>query len=392
MARKTEIHSSLVDTLVPIDAGGGCPICVTAAILKPDRWGRKRVVSGRGLTQEEAFERCMSEAAERSSAVFDPNMTIVRASAADIDGEAVEPDSLLLISGHQYQSAADWNSIVEADQRLPAKFDRERIIPWVRSRCGTMLPAAHCFLGYPGALDEGFPVPDSSGLACGETADQAAEHALLELAERDAVAIWWYGRIHRPTMHLNRDKISILQHFEEWVKKSNRRFWLLDLTHDLGIFVAAAVTCNVAGRDISLGFGAGLTAERAAVAAIGELVQFDVTKRLQAQSLAPGLLAWCASADVAEHPYVRPHDVARQPNATARETVKKLLADRGLQVCILDMPDSTDGLKAVRAVLPGFRPIWPRFAPGRLYDVPQNLGWTVSKITEIDLNPVPILY
>jgi hypothetical protein len=33
------------------------------------------------------------------------------------------------------------------------------------------------------------------------------------------------------------------------------------------------------------------------------------------------------------------------------------------------------------------RPFWPRFAPGRLYDVPVALGWLPRATEEEDLNP-----
>ncbi|WP_441293212.1 hypothetical protein ACSRUE_22460 [Sorangium sp. KYC3313] len=41
--------------------------------------------------------------------------------------------------------------------------------------------------------------------------------------------------------------------------------------------------------------------------------------------------------------------------------------------------------------MPGLRHFWPRFGPGRLYDVPVRLGWLERANREEDLNPVPLV-
>jgi ribosomal protein S12 methylthiotransferase accessory factor len=38
--------------------------------------------------------------------------------------------------------------------------------------------------------------------------------------------------------------------------------------------------------------------------------------------------------------------------------------------------------------VPGLRHFWPRFAPGRLYDVPVRLGWIARPLAEDELNPI----
>jgi ribosomal protein S12 methylthiotransferase accessory factor len=42
----------------------------------------------------------------------------------------------------------------------------------------------------------------------------------------------------------------------------------------------------------------------------------------------------------------------------------------------------------MKAIVPGLRHFWARFAPGRLYDVPVALGWLDAPTAEADLNPV----
>jgi ribosomal protein S12 methylthiotransferase accessory factor len=40
--------------------------------------------------------------------------------------------------------------------------------------------------------------------------------------------------------------------------------------------------------------------------------------------------------------------------------------------------------------VPGSRHFWPRYAPGRLYDVPVSMGWRQSPLSEDELNPLAL--
>jgi ribosomal protein S12 methylthiotransferase accessory factor len=58
---------------------------------------------------------------------------------------------------------------------------------------------------------------------------------------------------------------------------------------------------------------------------------------------------------------------------------------------VVDQTRPDVGLPVVKVIIPGMRPFWPRFAPGRLYDVPVRLGWRRQAAEEEDLNPVPFV-
>ena len=397
-----KVHGIIEKILEP-EVGAGCPIRIAAAILKPDRWGVKRVVSGRGLTREEAASRCQSEAKERQAAIYDEDRDITRGSPANFGVSAIDPQSLLLISDQQYASAHEWNSHFNAPHQLPPRLDRNRSIAWVTARSlvdGSMkrVPAACCFLGYPQAMAEGFPIPDSNGLASGDRLEDATERALLETIERDAVSIWWYGRVKRPAMDFGGEELALWRAFEDWMHRSDRKFWILDLTHDLGFPVAAAVSSNMGGSDLAFGFAAARTKAAAANAAMGELVQFEVTKSIQSRAHGGppvGFVAWCASASLDDHGFILPSIgvAARGFAPLAPDAVSvDLIKDKNLDVLVVDLTRKELNTKVVRVLVPGLRPIWPRFAPGRLYDVPFELGWHSSRLNETELNPIHILY
>jgi ribosomal protein S12 methylthiotransferase accessory factor len=69
-----------------------------------------------------------------------------------------------------------------------------------------------------------------------------------------------------------------------------------------------------------------------------------------------------------------------------------LARDRDLETLIVDLTRPDVGLPVVKVIIPGLRPFWARFAPGRLYDVPSAMGWTAARLSEQELNPAFILF
>jgi hypothetical protein len=66
--------------------------------------------------------------------------------------------------------------------------------------------------------------------------------------------------------------------------------------------------------------------------------------------------------------------------------LKTIVENKGMEVLVLDQTRPDIGLPVVKVIVPELRHFWPRFAPGRLYDVPAPLGW----LTEEQLNPIMI--
>lgn len=68
-----------------------------------------------------------------------------------------------------------------------------------------------------------------------------------------------------------------------------------------------------------------------------------------------------------------------------------ILEQAGLDVLAMDSSWPGLDFACARVVVPGLRHFWARFAPGRLYDIPVQLGWQRQATTEADLNPIPFL-
>ena len=61
-----------------------------------------------------------------------------------------------------------------------------------------------------------------------------------------------------------------------------------------------------------------------------------------------------------------------------------------MEMIVLDQTRPEIGLPVVKVIVPGLRHFWARFAPGRLYDVPDRLGWLAAPTPEEELNPIPM--
>ena len=74
----------------------------------------------------------------------------------------------------------------------------------------------------------------------------------------------------------------------------------------------------------------------------------------------------------------------------AVEHCRKLVEARGMDMLVLDQTRPDIGLPVAKVFVPGLRHFWARFAPGRLYDVPVQLGWLDQPTPESELNPFPM--
>jgi ribosomal protein S12 methylthiotransferase accessory factor len=67
-----------------------------------------------------------------------------------------------------------------------------------------------------------------------------------------------------------------------------------------------------------------------------------------------------------------------------------LVERAGMEMLVLDQTRPEVGLPVAKVIVPGLRHFWARLAPGRLYDVPVQLGWLARPLAEHELNPIPM--
>ena len=158
----------------------------------------------------------MAEAFERYSGVFRADEIRKRATVAEMEAEGLEvlePDRVLLFSDAQYEKRAEINALGNSFQIVPEPFDREQPADWSPMWAPTSdrfvwLPTGLLYYSYNKLAPHDTPnrmayYADSNGCAAGNSREEAALQALLELVERDAVATWWYNQVQRPKVELD---------------------------------------------------------------------------------------------------------------------------------------------------------------------------------------------
>ena len=73
------------------------------------------------------------------------------------------------------------------------------------------------------------------------------------------------------------------------------------------------------------------------------------------------------------------------------ERCRALVEAKGMEFLVLDQTRPDVGMPVVRVIVPGMRHFWERFAPGRMYDVPVNMGYRTRPLAESELNAAPVI-
>lgn len=360
------------------------------AAMTRDATGRARLLgAGRGLTRDSALASCLGEVAERRAASRRDGLAVAEGSARDLPGPAVAANRLWCFSQWQLTTGPHPAEGLSAAAWAATRATIRACRSWCRAR--TEPGGAPAFVPLAAVLlAEGSPC-DSNGLAAGADRQAAERAALLELAERDAVAIWWYGRVARPPVALTALDAAGAWKLRGWLERRARRCWLLDLTNDLGIPVVAALSSLPDGSGIAYGFAAGRALPSAALAATLELLQSEISLDLaarraarmgQAEGPAGRFLLWSREADARRLPFLLPDPALAAPPGRDGEPAGLIAAGLGAPVLLVDLDRPGDARPVVRAFAPGLRPWRPRFARGRLRSVPRRLGWTAAPVDE----------
>jgi len=360
-------------------------------ILKPTS------VYGKGGTKEEAQNACIAEGLERYSSVYQGDEPVVRAKAASL--ETVDVPQLLLFSEAQYGDREIWNVGHPSTQFVPQPFDGSAEIGWapavsLDTGITRFVPAGFVYAGYPLDGEHGYCIPDSNGCAAGQSIEEAKCSAVFELIERDALAIWWYNRVRRPSVRLELFGDTRIDGILAAFARLGRSVYLLDITTDLGIPVYVALAPTTAGTAPLFGAAAHVCARTAAFKALSEMAQVWFWN--SRAEYGPEMRSWLQTAALpdSEFSYLRPAGAVDPDPApwTGHEAAVSHCVSRlriaGIEAYSIDLTRPEIRLPVVRVVAPGLRHMWPRYAPGRLYDIPVSLGWVKQATTESQLNPI----
>ncbi len=355
---------------------------------------------GKGRTPAQSRASALGEGIERWSALFQGDEPCVRARLADLGEEALHPHELLLFSDTQYRDRDSLNPRYRLPRgAVPLPFDERLEVDWTPVWSLTherrrYLPTSCCYIRCPAPPEARFSPSDSNGLAAGNCLEEALLQGFLELAERDAVAIWWYNRLRRPGVDLASFHEPYFQALMDHHRAHGWQLWALDLTHDLKLPTFVALGKHSGTARYCVGFGTHLDARIALQRALTEFNQiFDPQLKLIPPWVESDLEDPSFLFPDEQVPARTPADFATPPQEDIRDDVMTCVARAasvGLETLVLDLTRPDVGLNVVKVSVPGLRHFWPRLGPGRLYDVPVRMGWRSTPLTEAQLNPFPL--
>jgi oxazoline/thiazoline synthase len=360
---------------------------------------------GKGSTAEQGEASALMEAIERYSGIFQGDE--IRMTRRFVDfaaGDAILPDDILLLSDAQYEHGTD-GAATCSSEGIPRRFDPSAETEWspvwsLRDERFKYLPTGLLYFFYQGSGNNQISA-DSNGCAAGNTLEEAIIQGFLELVERDAYAIWWYNRLRRPEVDLDKLGDNYIRDLRAAFAAMGRGLWVLDVTSDLGIPVVVAVAhwTEDSREYIEFAAGAHFDLRIATLRAMTELNQFLAIDRMRRRPAEQTGNDGTDALPLRKHAYVLPHGKApvgraRFPKFASldrRDQVLacvKLVKRFGLDFLVLDQTRPDIEVPVVRVIVPGLRHFYRRFAPGRLYDVPLNLGLRKRPLHEAELNPL----
>jgi ribosomal protein S12 methylthiotransferase accessory factor len=297
--------------------------------------------------------------------------------------DALSPPSLTLYDADQYASS-DF-SYKPLDSGTPIGWTTGYSLTRKRP---VLVPAFAVYQPYRSEAGE-HPVIQqiTTGLACGNTLEEAILSAICEVVERDAAMLMWLQRRRPPRVVVDGGAGGIVAETLRRFRSRSNHVVLLDVTTDFGIpaYVAAwrGPICGHFGSVFAS--CAKLSPARAAVGALTELAQclmwasslLDAGERLpdpmrDAMSRIEDHVLWPLRADAEAacgFIFSSPRWVGLDEHADAGsedvlgsiEACIARIAAQGLEVIVVDVtsPDIREcGLHVVRAIIPGAQPLF----------------------------------
>ena len=368
--------------------------------------------AGKGKHPTQAKASALCESIERYSGVFQGDEARLRARVSGLGDAPIHVNDCMLFSERQFTDRKQWNAAGPLSSWVPQPFDLDAEIEWspvwsLTFNVRRYVPTAYCYYGYSQKFSAWFARADSNGCAAGHSKEEAILQGFMELIERDSVALWWYNRLRKPAIDLASFGEPYFHELQTYYQTLHRDLWVLDITSDLNIpsFAAISRRNDKEIEDIVLGFGAhfdsriailrALTEANQSLAAVGSGTCDNNEEYFDND---PAAISWWKTATIENQPYLVPDktSIPKVQGDYAKCWSDDFLVDvmtcvriaeaKGLETLVLDQTRPDTGLNVVKVFVPGLRHFWPRFAPGRLYDVPVSMGWLAAPLTEGQMN------
>ncbi|WP_326550953.1 TOMM precursor leader peptide-binding protein [Micromonospora sp. NBC_01813] len=349
--------------------------------------------------------------------------TVVSASLHELGDAAIDPRVCGLYSDAFY-AANPWVT----------PFAPDRPIPWVwghslRDDRPVLVPEILAYYHAPG-LENRFVQESSNGCASGGSAEEATYHGLMEVVERDAFLLSWYGKVTLPEIDPGTSARADTRWMVDRLEMCGYRARFFDarITFDVPVVVGVATRIGGGKGAICFGAGASLDPEAAMAAALCEIATDSVNLRSRTERDEQRYRSMVADfanvealhdhplvyglPEMAEHGafFVAPRESRAMTEVYPAAGHADLLADdlavdlrrcvadvaaQGFDVVVVDqtLPEQRDlGLHTVNVLVPGLLPIdfgWTRQRAPRMPRMRAALAAAGLRPPDADLHLVP---
>jgi ribosomal protein S12 methylthiotransferase accessory factor len=401
---------------------------VLGSVIKRARDGLNLMTwSGQANSYRGSRDLALLEGLERYASVEPRHPdAVVHASYAAVRDIAMDPLSVGSYAPETYRT-----------QRLLSPFDPAREIPWVwgHSLTGKRPVLVPLHLAYYSTSGGGasFVFESSNGCASGASLAEAILFGLLELVERDAFLLGWYGGACLAKIDIARSENTVLRSMLDRARLLGYDVHAFDNRVDIDIPVVTSLAVRRDNGNGALAFAAGasLDPDEALMAAVSEVLSYIpslpglVERRgLQLRAMAADFAKVAELSDHAELfalPEMAVH-ARRYVERTAARPVGELYASwqerrpgttdllddlrycqtqierAGHEVIVVDQTCAEQrmaGLHTACVIVPGLLPLdfgWSRqraLRMPRLLSAYRRAGWRDADLTEADLHLVP---
>ncbi|MFI6785066.1 TOMM precursor leader peptide-binding protein [Micromonospora sp. NPDC050276] len=347
----------------------------------------------------------------------------VVAAYTDLGDTALDPRSCGEYSAQTYRT-----------DPMVAPFAPDRPIPWVwgyslRDDRPVLVPARLTYYASGQAADN-FVYESSNGCAIGGCLEEAILFGLLELIERDAFLLNWYGNLAVTEIDLDSCRSPAVRAMVDRAAFRGYDVHAFDSRVDLAVPVVTGLAVRRDGGAGALAFAAGasLNPETAVEGALSEVLTYipHLSRQVDERSHELDAMAddYNLCANLGDHPqlfglprmteharsYLEPvshcsiQDIRPPGDPGSRDllldlrTCQRELERTGFDVIVVDQTTPEQrrmGLHTVSTIVPGLLPIdfgWTRqraLQMPRLRSAPRLAGLRTSDLTDRDLRTVP---
>jgi ribosomal protein S12 methylthiotransferase accessory factor len=370
--------------------------------------------AGTGLGEKEAKLLALAEGLERYCTCLNKTEQFILATAKDLGADALDLDTIPKCSSAELSHSTCPLSI--PNKNVPLR--------WVRGislHDGRLLyvPVVMVYL-YAGfiTVTERISLPITTGCAAHNSYEHAMLNAILEIVERDAVALVWLQKLCLPRIEIDHFPSSLEAYWARYQRSSgDLEYIFFDATTDIGIPTVYGVQIAPDKRLTTL---VSCSTDLNPAVAVAKTIRDMTALRLAFLNPKPSPAHWDEFSDVlhgagymagAEH--LDAFDFLFQSGSrrflseipafggtSVVESLQLVLArlrQRDLGAYAVDL--STDealrsGMRVVRVLIPGLQPLTFHYRARylghpRLYDAPKQMGYPVLREDQLNHWPQP---